>query len=63
MFSPRGKAGGRKSYPGGEVLVFPVLPPAGHLYPGDHLHLAINCWSLCSALCLGFPVPLPKEVS
>ena len=37
MFFP-GREGQRmRGYPGGGVLVFPVL------LPGDHLHLAVNC--------------------
>lgn len=51
---------GRKVYPGVEVLVFPVFAPCqalGDFYPGDHLHLVINC--LVTAFNCRSPLPYP----
>ena len=66
MLSPGRKGQGRKGYHGVEVLVSPVLPPARHsglLSPDDHLHLAIVCSAIVSAVCLSFPIPLAKDFS
>ena len=68
MLSPGRKGQGKRGYPGGEVLVFPVLPPARHgaFRPGDHLSAA-GCRLLghCAywAVCLSFPTPPAKEIS
>ena len=49
MFFP-GREGQRmRGYPGGGVLVFPVL------LPGDHLHLAVNCLATVFSYLPQFP--------
>ena len=51
------KGQGRRGYPGGKVLVFPVCHTrhSGAFRPGDHLHLAVNC--LAILFCLSLPIP------
>lgn len=45
--------------PGAGTQLRPRCGPQG----GDLLSLAVNCWPVCSSICLGFPILLAKKIS
>ena len=60
MLSPGRKGQGSRGHAGGEVLVFPVWPPARHSALLAICNLAVNCSAIAFSSLSVSPLRLPR---